>query len=185
MGELITMKKQVLAKMIYREINRSQAAGLLSMHPKAVSRLKKEYLVRGEDALIPKPPGPKKGSSVHNKTADWIEDLVIEVERKNHNSGPKGLADKLFDEYGVKIDQTTVYRILKRKKIRYFYEYKRWKKYGPAQSYCLDTPGLELQLDACYPFGRSRKVAGFESIDDSSRWTYGRLYEKEKMLKME
>jgi len=41
LGELIAMKKQVLDKMIYREINRSQAAGLLSMHPNAVSRLKK------------------------------------------------------------------------------------------------------------------------------------------------
>jgi len=178
-GELIAMKKQVLDKMIFREITRSQAAELLSMHPNAVSRLKKDYVEKGEDALVPKPPGPKKGSSVYNKTPDWIEDLVVKVEKNNYNSGPEDLADKLLDEHGIKIDQTTVYRILKRKKIRYYYEYKRWKKDEPPKSYCLDTPGEEVQLDACYPFGRSRKIAGFDVIDDCSRWTYGKLYERE------
>jgi hypothetical protein len=70
------MKKQVLDKMIYHEINRAQAAQLSSMHPNAVSRLKKECSERGEDALIPKPPGPKKGSGIQNKTLDWIEGLI-------------------------------------------------------------------------------------------------------------
>ncbi len=110
------MKKQVLDKMICLEINRSQTSCLLFMYLNAVSRLKKECLERGEDALIPKPPGPKKGSHVHNKTPDWIEDLVVKVEKKNHSSGPEDLADKIFDEYGIKIHQSTVYRILKRKK---------------------------------------------------------------------
>ncbi len=179
LGELVTMKKQVLDKMICGEINRVQAAQLLSMHPNTVSRLKKEYIERGEEALIPKQPGPRKGSNIHNKTPDWVEDLVVKIERENHNSGPEDLADKLLDKHGVKINQSTVYRILKRKKIRYHYQYKRWKNDKPPQSYCLDTPGLELQLDACYPFGKSRKIAGFDVVDDCSRWTYGKLYEVE------
>jgi len=36
-----------------------------------------------------------------------------------------------------------------------------------------------MQLDACYPFGRSRKLAHFDAIDDCSRWIYGRPYTRE------
>ncbi len=42
-GEIITMKKQILDKVINHELTRSQAAGLMQIHPNAVSRLKKRY----------------------------------------------------------------------------------------------------------------------------------------------
>jgi transposase InsO family protein len=61
--------------------------------------------------------------------------------------------------------------------LQYTREYKRWKK-DPVL-YCLDSPGIELQMDACYPFGRSRKVACFDAIDDCSRWVYADLYQRE------
>ncbi len=72
--------------------------------------------------------------------------------------GPQPLADKLYDIYNITIHASTIYRILKREKIRYTHEYKRWVKEKP-KLYCLDTPGRELQMDACYPFGRQRKLA--------------------------
>lgn len=45
--------------------------------------------------------------------------------------------------------------------------------------YCLDIPGEELQLDACYPYGRSRKITCFDAIDDCSRTIFARLYDRE------
>jgi transposase InsO family protein len=178
-GQLIAMKKRLLDKLINKELQRSQVAGLLSMHPNSVSRLKKDYLEYGEDILIPEPPGPKKGSLTHNRTPDWIEDIVVSLAKAHMDEGPIDIADRVYKGYGININQTTIWRILKRKRARYTTEYKRFKKDGPPKSYCLDTPGLELQMDACYPFGRSRKIASFDVIDDCSRWTYGRLYERE------
>lgn len=178
-GQLIAMKKRLLDKLIYKELTRKQVAGLLSMHPNAVSRLKKEYLEHGEEALASKPPGPKKGSQTHNRTPKWIEDIVIKVANKYLDKGPIELSEIVSNTYGLRVEQTTIWRILKRRKTRYTTEYKRFKKDGLPKQYCLDTPGLELQMDACYPFGRSRKLASFDVIDDCSRWTYGKLYERE------
>ncbi|NIA18343.1 MAG: DDE-type integrase/transposase/recombinase [Actinobacteria bacterium] len=177
-GELIAMKKQVLDRLISRDLTRSQAAGFLSMHPNAVSRLKGKYSEHGIEALMPVKPGPKNVENIHNKTPEWIENMLCELAVKRSDLGPQPLSDEFFDRYGVKLNQTTVWRILSRKKIRYTVEYKRWQQEKP-KLYCLDTPGLELQLDACYPFGRSRKIAGFDAIDDCSRWVYGKLYTRE------
>ena len=177
-GELIAMKKQVLDRLIARELTRDQAVGLLSMHPNSVSRLKSNYLEHGEAVLVPAPPGPKKGAITHNRTPEWIENIVAQLGYKRADLGPIALADEVFNRYGIRIEQTTVWRILTRKKIRYTTEYKRWQKDKP-KLYCLDTPGEELQLDACFPFGRSRKIASFDAIDDCSRYIYARIYERE------
>ena len=176
-GELIAMKKELLDRLINRQLTRSQVANLMSMHPNAVSRLKKRYLEQGEEALIPKKPGPKQGKT-HNRTPDFIEEIVINLALKHPNLGPLPLSEKILERYGINLDQSTVWRILTRKKIRYTKKYKRWKQEKP-KLYCLDTPGLELQMDACFPFGRSRKIASFDAIDDCSRYVYAKLYERE------
>ena len=176
-GELIAMKKQVLDRLINRELNRSQAAGFLQMHTNAVSRLKKRYIEHGPDILTPKKSGPKNGET-HNRTPEWVENIVVQFAVKQPNFGPLPLSEEISDKYGIDLDQTTVWRILTRKKIRYTTKYKRWKQEKP-KLYCLNTPGLEMQMDACFPFGRSRKIAGFDAIDDCSRYVYAKLYERE------
>ncbi len=95
-----------------------------------------------------------------------------------HVTGPQPLSEEIANIYGIELNQTTVWRILARKKIRYTTEYKRWKQEKP-ELYCLNTPGLELQMDACFPFGRSRRIASFDAIDDCSRYVYAKLYERE------
>ena len=154
--ELIAMKKQLLDRLIAHQLNRSQVANLMKMHPNAVSRLKKKYIDLGLDALIPKKPGPKNGDHIYNKTPAWVEDIIVNLAKNRIDLSPILLSEELFDQYGLNINQTTVWRILKRRKIRYTTEYKRWVKEKP-KLYCLNTPGLELQLDASFPFGRSKK----------------------------
>jgi len=175
-GELIAMKKQVIEKCLNRQLRCKDGANLLQMHPKAFSRLKSRYILDGETALMPKKPGPKKFTPI-NRTPEIIEQLVEDLAIKHPNLGPFPLSEELFDKYNIKLDQTTVWRILKRRKIRYTKEYRRWKE--KPKFYCLDTPGLELQMDGCYPFGRSRKIVHFDAIDDCSRWIYGKLYNRE------
>jgi hypothetical protein len=72
------------------------------------------------------------------------------------------------------MNQSTIYRILKRRGVRYTKTYKRWK--ADPKLYCLDAPGDELQLDASFPFGRYRKVVSIDAIDDCSRSVYAELY---------
>jgi transposase InsO family protein len=45
--------------------------------------------------------------------------------------------------------------------------------------YCLEYPGEELQLDASYPFGRSRDIVCFSAIDDCSRYVLGKMFDRD------
>jgi transposase InsO family protein len=176
--ETITMKENILKRYINRSINRKETAKLLHMHANAVSRLTSKYKKEGKGALMPKKPGPKSYTRTHNKTPTWIEDLVKHIALKNPHDGPQPLADKVYDTYTITIHPVTVYRILKREKIRYTHEYKRWVKQQP-KLYCLDKPGIELQMDGSYPFGRQRNIVSFDAIDDCSRYIIAKLYTKE------
>ena len=172
-GELIAMKKRILDACINRQMKCIDGARFLQMHPKSFSRLKRRYLEHGEAVLMPKKPGPKKFSP-QNRTPRFIEQIVIGLAIKHPNLGPVPLTEELLERYGIILNQATVWRILKREKIRYGKEYRRWKE--KPRFYCLDTPGLELQMDGSYPFGRSRKIVCFDAIDDCSRWVFARLY---------
>ena len=175
---LIAMKKEILDSCIAKTMKCKDGAKLLHLHPKSFSRLKKRYLESGEAALIPKPPGPKNGFIAKNRTPEIMENLVCELARNNISSGPTELADQLKDNYGFEIDQSTVYRILLRKKIRYCRDYQPIIKQKP-HLYCLETPGEELQLDACHPFGRGRQLVCFDAIDDCSRHVGAKMYYRE------
>jgi len=176
--ETINMKENILKKYISRSIDRKETAGLLNMHVNAVSRLTTRYKKEGRDALIPKKPGPKSYNPTHNKTPTYIQDLIIDIALKNPNEGPIWISEKLYDDYGITKHSTTVYRILKREKIRYTHEYKRWVK-EKSKLYCLDKPGIELQMDGSYPFGRQRKIVSMDAVDDCSRYLVAKLYKRE------
>lgn len=175
-GELIAMKKEILEKCIRKQMLCKEGAKLFKMHPKSFSRLKKRYEEEGESVLVPKKPGPKKFTP-KNRTPERITKIVVIVAEDNLNFGPVPLADLLEEKFKIKLHPTTVWRILKREKVRYTTTYKRWRE--EPKLYSLDEPGEEVQMDGCYPYGRSKKLVSFDVIDDCSRWTYGRLYERE------
>ena len=170
------MKKQIIEQCLNRQMKSKDGAKLLSMHEKAFLRLKYRYQKQGQSALIPKKPGPKR-LIPKNRTSEQTVEIVKQLAQKHPDLGPVPLADELCEKYSIKLNQSTVWRILKREKVRYTTEYKRWKP--DPKLYCLETPGLELQMDGCYPFGRGRKIVGFDAIDDCSRWVFGKLYTRE------
>lgn len=176
--ETINMKEEIIKKYLNKEIKRNEIATLLQMHKNAVSRLVTRYKKEGENTLIPKKTGPKKCNIIHNKTPKEIEDKVIELAKKNFNKGPVPLSEQMFDDYEIEIDQSTIYRILKREKIKYYHEYKNQIKKEP-KLYCLDKPGRELQMDGSYPFGRQKQIVSFDAIDDCSRYVTAKLYKHE------
>lgn len=176
--ELIAMKKEILDQCIEKQMKCKDGARLLRMHEKAFLRLKARYRTHGLKALMPKKPGPSKGSNARNRTSESTENVVVKLSREYRFLGPLPLADKLKELSGIILDPTTVWRILKRKGIRYFREYVPIEKQKP-KLYCLDAPGEELQVDGCYPFGRSRKLVALSAIDDCSRHVYSSCYTRE------
>lgn len=178
--ELIAMKKGILVKCINKEMKCYEGAKLLHMHPKSFSRLKKLYCEYGEAILIPKKTGPRNNPPP-NKTSAHIEELICKTARLNSRATIITIAEYFSNDLKINIHPTTVYRILKRNRIRYCREYVKIPKPKP-RLYCLETPGLELQMDACYPFGRGRKIACFDAIDDCSRWVIAKLYDRENAV---
>lgn len=171
------LKKNIIDRCIARNMLCKDGAKLLLMHPNAFSRLKSRYVEEGISALVPRKPGPDSGSMACNRTPENIEDIVVAISLRYPYYGPVSLSDELEKQTGIMLNSTTIWRILKRTKTRYTREYKRWKQ--EPKLYCLETPGIELQMDACYPYGRDRKIAEFDAIDDCSRYVYGKIYDVE------
>ena len=171
--QLLTMKQELFKNCYRKKMKWKDAATILKLHPKSLSRLKKRYEALGDCALIGRKPGPKHFTP-ENRTPLEVERVVEDLAEKHLQLGPLPLSEKLFELRGIRLDQSTIYRILKRRKVRYTTAYKRWKQ--EPKLYCLDEPGIEIQLDGCYPHGRSRKIVCYDSIDDCSRFVFGKCY---------
>lgn len=179
-SQLVRLKQTILEEHLTRRLSVAQASGLLAMHPKAFLRLKGRYKLQGMAALWPKKPGPKIGSrQAPNRTDESVEHLVMELSCAFPFFGPVPLADALKNRHGISLHPSTVYRILVRRTDRYEPNRKRWKQ--DPKLYCLEEPGAEVQMDACYPFGRSRNVAVFDAVDDCSRFGCADVFTSEDL----
>ena len=89
------MKKQIIEDCIKKQMKWKEGARILVMHPKALSRLKKNYLSHGECVVVGRKPGPNRGSP-DNKTPDSIEEIVEEV-GADLSPGPVRIAEILFE----------------------------------------------------------------------------------------
>lgn len=114
----------------------------------------------------------------HNKTSPEVEQLIVNTAQKYYRDGSQTLADRLQFEYNLTLHPATVWRILKRKGVRYgeqqTWTKKRWKK----QLYSHQIPGKELQMDTKYPWGYKEGKVIYTIIDDATRWVFAWSYEK-------
>jgi len=138
--QLLQMKEKMLKKVLSKEMKLHEVAEIFGVTRQSASKWLAKYKYGGMPELVPKKSGPKNGTC-WNRTSDKIENRVVEIAKEYLFKGPDWISDELFDE-GIEIDQSTVYRILKRRKTRYYtnYKHKRRKK----KSYCLDSPGREI-----------------------------------------
>ena len=161
--EIITKKKTVI------KVSKELGVSRQTIH-KWLSR----YRRFGIDGLIIKK--SKRNVRAHNRTSDEIEQLVINHAKQYSNDGVLTLTDRLQHEYNISLDQTTIYRILKRNNVRYTDKYthtkKRWKK----QLFSHQIPGYELQMDTKYPYGYKQGKVIYTIIDDATRWVFAWSY---------
>lgn len=87
---------------------------------------------------------------------------------------PLRIKMRMSEKYGIHMDQSTIYRILKRRNIRYYNEYFKEKK--NRKLYALPIPGMEIQMDTSFPFGYHRKFVIYGAIDDCTRIVYSKVY---------
>ena len=112
--EMTQLKIKLVKDIIAKKRKIKDAAEILEVNRKSVSRWKWAFIYGGESALLPKKPGPKNGTA-WNRTSEVIEDAICNIAEKNPFKGPDWIADQL----DIQINQSTVYRILKRKGARY------------------------------------------------------------------
>lgn len=124
----------------------------------------------------------KRQGSPHNRTSPEVEQLVINLAREYYYDGVETLSDHLKFENNITLHPTTIYRILKRKAIRYgeqqTWTKKRWKK----QLFAHQIAGQELQMDTKYPWGYKEGRVIYTIIDDATRFVFAWSYEKANQI---
>lgn len=123
--------------------------------------------------LIPEKSWPKEWYC-RNKTPEAIEEKVAQVAMSHKMEWPLELKYRLEEQWII-MDQSTVYRILKRRNVRYYKLVQRPKKIP--KLYVLSNPWEEVQIDTSYPFGRHRRFVVYDAIDDCTRTVFSKAYE--------
>lgn len=147
----------------------------LSVSRQTIHKWLSRYKRFGRDGLIVR--RKSHHTPARNRTTEVIEQLVINTAREYWQDGVETLHDRIAYEYRLSLHPTTIYRILKRNKVRYVDGYSTTKRQWKKQLYSHQIPGLELQMDTKYPFGYKQGKVIYTIIDDASRWVFAWSYE--------
>jgi len=168
------LQEEKLIQIIEKQKKVTEVAGEFNVSRQTIHKWLSRYKRFGTDGL-----GRKKRKSTHiphNRTSPEIEQLVITVAENYHYDGAVTLSDRIQFENNITLHPTTIYRILKRKGIRYgeqqTWTKKRWKK----QLFAHQTPGKELQMDTKYPYSYKEGKVIYTIIDDATRWAFAWSY---------
>lgn len=171
---MIEQRVRLLQEVIDKKRKLSDLVSILWVSRQTLSTWKAQYLFGWVEALLPKKPWPKIWSHVVNRTPIELEDYICNLACKHWERWPQLLSDLLEEEDGVIIHPTTIWRILKRRKERYGYGYRKLKK--KKKLYTLDVPGRELQVDVSFPWWYQKKCLVYSAIDDCSRYVFSDIH---------
>jgi len=170
---MTVLKWDLLQDIVDKKRKVYEVAEIFKVTRKTVGQWLCKYKSDGLDGIIPKKPWPKSWET-YNRTNELLEDEVCRIGKDNPFQWPVWISDQVLEMYNISIDQSTVYRILKRRNIRYYYGY-HWSK-KKRKLYVKDIPGRELQLDVSFPWGYQRKLCIYTAIDDASRFVISGIY---------
>lgn len=171
---MIELKWQLLQDVLDKKRKQKEIVEILKVSRQSVWIWLKKYKDDWINWIIPKKSWPKSWKT-HNKTEDWLESEVVRLAKEHPFEWPIWISDEINDIYNISINQSTVYRILKRKWTRYYYWY-YWSR-KKRKLYVKDIPWRELQLDVSFPYWYQRKLCVYTAIDDASRYVISKIYE--------
>lgn len=174
------LKEKMLLEILSKKRKLGEVADILSVSRQSVSKWLAQYRLLWVEWITPRKPWPKSTSVPYNKVSSHLENTVIEIARRDSFVWPIWIWDTLLMETGETLNQSTIYRILKRNRIRYFTGYHGARK--KRKLYVKDRPWRELQVDASFPWGYQRNSVWicpviFTAIDDASRTVYSAIFE--------
>lgn len=172
----LMLQEEKLTKIIEKQSKVTDAAREFNVSRQTIHKWLNRYKRFGVDGLRKQ---KRKYSGIpHNRTSEEVEQLVINSARQYYYDGAETISDRLQYEYNLTLHPTTIWRILKRKNVRYgeqqTWTKKRWKK----QLYSHQIPGKELQMDTKYPWGYKEGKVIYTIIDDATRFVFAWSYEK-------
>jgi len=176
---LIEMRLRMIEDILSKKRQVNEVAEIMWVSRKTVHKWKCRYEYYWVAWLLPEKSWPKAWRC-WNRTDKEIEEKVMEYGNNYKKEWPVRLSMRLEEECGIKIDQSTIYRILKRRNIRYYMDYSKEKKIRKKKAtlYVLDNPWREVQLDTSFPYGRRRKLVIYSAIDDCTRKVYSKAYRR-------
>lgn len=140
---------------------------------RSIKRWLSNYREYGMKGLIPKSTEPK---TQPNETPIWIKERIIEIRKQTKKCALK--IHWQLEREGIKINERTVGKILKKEGLVRKYRVKKIKyKYIKAER----RPGELMEIDVKYVPGRiaGKRYYQFTAIDVASRWRYLRVFEEQ------
>ena len=167
------MRIKFIQEIIDKKRTVKDVSDILSVSRQSVSKWISKFKIEWEAWIVPKKCWPKNWNAP-NRTSLDTENIIINLAINNLLDWPVFLNLKLRENYWIILNQSTIYRILKRNNIRYKekWEWRRKRK----TLYVLDDPWREVQVDSCFPFWRKRRETQYDAIDDCSRFVFSRLH---------
>lgn len=164
-----------IIQLIKKEKTLSEIARILNVSRPTIYTWKRKYEEEWLLGLLDDSPWPKFGNA-WNKTSKYIEDKVVDYLRSYPQYWPKTIKDHLLEKENIVLDSTTIWRIGKRRHIRYWITTVQKPK-RERTLYSLSSP-WELQVDVSFPYWRSKHIWAYNAIDDCTRWCYGDIVEE-------
>lgn len=164
------LQEEKLKSVLNKEKTVVRVALELQVSRQTIHKWLSRYRRFGIDGLIIQ--RRKRHAPAANRTSPEREIIVGTLAGKYWRDGVETLGDRLQEEYGFSLHPTTIYRILKRRNLRYTNAYPRTKKRWKKRLYAHQLPGQELQMDTKYPFGYKQGKVIYAIIDDASRWVF-------------
>jgi hypothetical protein len=149
------IKEKMWMEILSKKRKLGEAADILSVSRQSVSKWLAQHKYAWISGITPKKSWPKKNSFVYNKVSSHLESLVIEIARRDIFVWLIGIRDTLLTETWEVLNQSTIYRILKRNRVRYFNGYHGSRKNRIL--YVKDMPWRELQVDVSFAWGLPEK----------------------------
>jgi len=171
--QYLMLKKRNLELILAKEKTVTAVAKEMGVSRKTVHKWKCRYFRWGSESLYTV--RRKKYPSAHNRTSPALESCVIRIAEEYWWDGVQTLCDRLSVEE-IYLHPSTIYRILKRRGIRYDILWAGTRKRKKKQLYAHKEAGKELQMDTKYPFGYKQGKVAYTVIDDATRWSYAKLY---------